>query len=83
LKFQAALSRFQKQASLGNSNTTSLSPQSPMSSSKSDPRVEAKVVAFHLPKAQEANDWTGNIALYSCKLVWNLPNIFILTVLNI
>ncbi|GAB5589124.1 hypothetical protein Unana1_04024 [Umbelopsis nana] len=36
-----------------------------MSSSKSDPRVESKVVPFHLPKSGEVNDWTGNIAMYS------------------
>ncbi|KAG2186624.1 hypothetical protein INT44_002848 [Umbelopsis vinacea] len=36
-----------------------------MSSSKVDPRDQSKVVAFHLPKAAEANDWTGNVAMYS------------------
>lgn len=40
-----------------------------MSSSKADPRDESKVVAFHLPKAAEANDWTGNVAMYSCKCI--------------
>ncbi|KAJ2956271.1 hypothetical protein NQZ79_g7867 [Umbelopsis isabellina] len=37
-----------------------------MSSSKSDPRVESKVVPFHLPKSGESTDWTGNAAMYSC-----------------
>ncbi|KAH8553374.1 hypothetical protein BGW37DRAFT_485455 [Umbelopsis sp. PMI_123] len=36
-----------------------------MSSSKADPRDESKVVPFHLPKSGEANDWTGNVAMYS------------------